>query len=307
MDENKLKFENKNDFQLLLIKPCYGEHNLSDENISKIQSIDKLNFNSETYTDDIIKIDAYEDVLCNSDIFIDIITDKLLIDKYNKDSNIEVESQVISEIPNYIYELLYIKNINKDQEPFNEIASLLNTNDDKIYGNALLMKTYIPSLSNSILIDNCILDNIKSILDSRVNTNIVIYDSEWSNKIVKGHLEDFANEFFDGNYSKCEIPFLLHNINIWYEICEGCSNTTCGKILEKPIYKCFWFTMITDNFRGNLYLDEVTKIINISNKLDFPFNAKAEWIDEETDEYGRKIIKNKYKILDLANNIFFPV
>jgi len=294
MDENKLKFENKNNFQLVLIKP------IDDSKI-----IDQLDYNSETYTDDIIKINIYEYILCNSDNFIDIISDNLLINKYNKECDIEIETQVVSELPNYVYELLYVKNINENQELINNIANLLNTNDDKIYGNALLIKTYIPSLSNSILIENCNLDNIKFILDKRVNTNIVIYDTEWYDKIVKGNLDDFAKNFFDSSYLKFEMPFLLHNINIWYELCDGCSNTTCGKILEKPIYKCFWFTMISDEFRGNLYLDEVKKIINISNKLDFPFNAKKEWIDDEIDNYGRKVVKNKYKILDLANN-FFP-
>jgi len=292
MDENKLKFENKDDFQLILIKPC---------------SINDLDFYSNTYTNDIIKIDTYENIICNSDNFIDTITDKLLISKYNSHKSIQVETQVISEIPNYIYELLYIQNITKENEPLNEIASLLNTNDEKIYGNAILMKTYIPSLSNSIVIVNCLLEHIKNILDSRINTNIVVYDCNWSDKIIKGPLEEFAEEFFDGKYLKLEIPFLMHNINIWYELCDGCSISLCGKILEKPIYKCFWFTMITDNYRGNLYLTEVNKIIKLSNKLEFPFNAKPEWLEDETDEYGRKIIKNKYKILDLVNNIFFPI
>ena len=36
--------------------------------------------------------------------------------------------------------------------------------------------------------------------------------------------------------------------------------------------------------------------------MDFPFNAKKEWLDDEKDEFSRKVIKNKYKILDLAYN-----
>jgi len=292
MDENKLKFENKDEFQFILIKPC---------------SINNLDFYSNTYTDDIIKLDVYENVKSNSDNFIDLITDKLLISKHNVEKSVQVETQVISEIPNYIYELLYIQNLKDGDDALNEIATLLNTNDEKVYGNAILMKTYIPSLSNSIIVVDCLLENIKSILDSRINTNVVIYDCEWSDKIIKGPLENFAEEFFDGKYFKLEIPFLMHNINIWYELCDGCSTSLCGSILEKPIYKCFWFTMITDVYRGNLYLSEVTKIIKLSNKLEFPFNAKKEWLEDEIDEYGRKVIKNKYKILDLVNNIFFPI
>ncbi len=58
--------------------------------------------------------------------------------------------------------------------------------------------------------------------------------------------------------------------------------------------------MITDEYRGSIYLDEVKKIINISNIMNFPFNPKSEWLNNEKDEFSRKVIKNKYKILDLA-------
>jgi len=282
MDENKLKFENKNNFQLIMIKP---------------NSISHIDFNSTNYTNELIKLDIYENIICNSENFTEIILEKLLLKKYN-----QVETILVSEMPNYIYEILYVPNLSTEE--VNELGTLINTNDEKIYGNALLMKTYIPTLSNSIIIEDCIVENIKDILDSRVNTNIVIYDSEWSNKIVVGNLENFAEEFFDDKYFKLEIPFLLHNINIWYELCDGCSNNLCGTLLVKPIYKCFWFTMITDEYRGNLFLDEVQKIIYLSNKIEFPYSAKKEWLEDEDDEYGRKIIKNKYKILDLANNFF---
>ena len=59
--------------------------------------------------------------------------------------------------------------------------------------------------------------------------------------------------------------------------------------------------MITDEYRGSIYLDEVKKIIDVSNKMIFPFTAKKEWIDDEKDEFSRKVIKNKYKVLDIAH------
>ena len=33
-----------------------------------------------------------------------------------------------------------------------------------------------------------------------------------------------SKSFFDEEFKKFETPFLLHNINIWYEPCDGCSN-----------------------------------------------------------------------------------
>jgi hypothetical protein len=283
--ENQLIFENENAFNIILIKP---------------HIINNLDWFHENYTDHLIELKCYEIISTNKNNFLEIISENLNLKKFKEKPNLEIVTQVISEIPNYIYEIIYIDKLTETEDTVNDIATLLNTNDSKIYGNAILIKTFIPSLSKSILITDITIFNIKEILDNRVKTNVVIYDGEWSNTIIKGNLDDFAKSFFDEEYKKFESTFLLHNINIWYEPCEGCSTKMCGKVLERPIYKCLWFTMITDEYRGSIYLDEVKKIIDISNKMDFPFNAKKEWLDEETDEFSRKVIKNKYKILNLA-------
>jgi hypothetical protein len=286
MEDNNYKFENTGTFDILLIKPT---------------EIDHLDWKSVSYTNDILNLDCYELLTASSENFINILAENLQIDKYNyRKDLVEVVPQVICEMQNYIYEILYIDEINENDDKINNLGNLLNINGKKIYGNVILMKTYVPSLSKSIIIENIIKDDIKIILDKRVNTNIVLFDSEWSDKIVIGNLEEFANTFFEGPYYKFETGFLMHNINIWYELCEGCSTKTCGTIIQKPVYKCLWFSMITDEYRGSLYLDEVKKIIKISEKLDKPYNPKEEWIAEEKDEYNRKVIKNKYKVLDLA-------
>jgi hypothetical protein len=285
MEENTLKFENIDNFNIILIKP---------------ENIDHLDWNDDNYTLNISELSCYEIIDTNKDTFLEIISEKLNVEKFKNKKNLEITTQIISEIPDYIYEIIYITDLNETDDIINNVASLLNTNDNKIYGNAILLKTFIPSLSNSILINNITINDIKYILDGRVKTNIVIYDGEWSDKIVIGKIEDFANSFFDENYTKLEIPFLLHNINIWYELCDGCSTMICGNILEKPVYKCIWFTMITNEYRGSIYLNEVEKIIDISKKIEYPFTPKTEWINDEIDDYSRKIIKNKYKVLNLA-------
>jgi hypothetical protein len=287
MDNSQLIFENDDNFSVILIKPT---------------DIDHLDWLHENYTLQITELNCYDIINTSKNNFLEMISDKLNLSKFKDKTGLEVTTQVICEIPNYIYELIYVDELTEKDDVINNVASLLNTNGNKVYGNAILMKTNIPSLSKSILITNVILSNIKDILDGRVKTNVVIYDGEWSNKIVSGNLEDFANSFFDETIKKFETPFLLHNINIWYEPCDGCSTKTCGKVLERPIYKCIWFTMITDEFRGSIYLDEVKKIIDISNKMDFPFNPKPEWMEDEKDQFTRQVIKNKYKILDLAYN-----
>jgi hypothetical protein len=284
--EEKFKFENTNNFNMLLITP----------NIISLFDHNDLN-----YLENIINLNVYENIIFNSENFIDLLSEKLEISKYNKE--LELTTQVILEIPNYIYEIIYIKELKDTDDKINEIGNLLNTNGENIYGNLLLMKTYIPSLSDSILIKDTIKEDIQTILNARAYINIVIYDNEWTNKFVKSNnLEEFANIFFEDKYYKCEMPFLLHNINIWYELCDGCSKTLCGKLLERPIYKCIWFTKINEDYKGNLSLNEVNKIIKLSNILEFPFNPTEDMLKDEFDSYKRKIIKNKYKILDKVYN-----
>lgn len=284
----KFTFENTNIFNIILIEPC---------------SIDNLNWSDIDYINKIMNMNIYKNLSANPDNFLDIVSDNLLILLYKDKENIEVTTQLVAEIPNYIYEILYVKDLLATDGQFNSIGSLLNTNGDDIYGNVIIMKTYIPSLSKSIIIEDCLLINIKEILNNRNKTNIVTYDEKWSNETVSGSIDKYADDFFDDKYSKCEISFLQHNINIWYELCDNCSLTLCGMIIEKPIYKCLWFTKINDEYRGSLYLDEVQKIIKISNILPFPFNIKEEWIKDEIDEYKRNVIKNKYKTLDLVYHI----
>ena len=285
---DNLKFENIDNFNLLLIKPC---------------DISNLDWNLSNYIDNILDLNIYENINSNSSNFIKLLSDNLELSKYNENKNLELTTQIIAEMVDYIYEIIYINNLSELHDIYNGVASLLNTNETKLYGNVILIKTFMSSTSNSMLIQNCYKSDIQLILNLRVNTNIVIYDGEWENKIVNGDISTFASSFFDDKYYKLEVSFLLHNINIWYEICDGCSTILCGKLLDKPIYKCLWFTMISNEYRGNLTLDEVNKIIKISLKLDYPYHPNVEWLKEEKDEYGRKIIKNKYKILDYVYNL----
>lgn len=288
--ENNFNFENIDTFDILLIYPG---------------SIDNLDWNNLDYVNNIIKLDYYNIIKANSVNFIDILSENLELIKYRDKKNlVEVTTQIINESPNYIYEMLYVEDLNSTDNVFNSVASLLNTKEEKIYGNAILIKTFIPSLSKSIIMKNILVSDIKYILENRIKTNIVIYDELWRDESIYD-LEKFAKSFFEDKYYKLEIPFLLHNINIWYEIDDFSTNkllNICGTILDKPIYKCFWFTMITDEYRGSIYLDEVNKIIKLSYKLELPYSVKNEWNKDETDSYNRKVIYSKYKVLDLAYN-----
>ena len=93
--EDKFNFENKDNFNLLLIKT---------------NTISQFDYNDKNYLDNIINMDIYENVLFNSDNFTDLLYDKL-ISKYKKEvllKELELFTQVILEIPDYIYEIIYV-------------------------------------------------------------------------------------------------------------------------------------------------------------------------------------------------------
>ena len=297
---SSILFENKNNFDILLIKE-------SDINF--------LDWKDPEYIKNICNQDIYTVITTNSENFLKDIHSNLKsnenINLVSERFNIELETQIICELKEYTYELLHLilydENGNRilNNDNINDVATLLNLKEKYINYNSILIKNYLPINNKSSIIINSSIDDIKIILDSRANTKIVTYDGDdWKEEIFIGDLENYAKEFFDDKCIKLEIPFLKHNINIWYEIFEGKNINICGTLIKKPIYKCFWFTMNTDEFRGSLSLDEVQKIIKISHHLEFPYTTKDEWIAEEFDEYNRLVIKNKYRILDFVNNFF---
>lgn len=285
--EDTIIFENKDTFSVLLINPI---------------NIDNLDWKNSDYVDLVANLNVYSVIETDPNTFSNVIYRNVITDKFIEKG---ATTQLIMECPEYIYELIYVEQLKETDAELNGVATLLNTNGEKIYGNVLLLKTFISSDSNSMLLNNCTIDDITNILNSRVNIKVVLYDGEWSEKVIFGNLhtiEEFANEYFDDVYKKLECGFLLHNINIWYELCDGCSKTICGNLLDKPIYKCIWFSKLTDTYLTSIYLDEVKRIINLSTKMEFPFKVNEDWTKDEVDEYNRKIIKNKYKILKIAEN-----
>jgi len=285
INDQTLHFENKNDFSFLTV--C-------------INNLESLKWSNPTYLDDILNLDIHQIVNTNPKNFLNDVIKYLDFNDYNENSDLMIETQLISEFPEFIYEMIYINNIKKDDKIKNDLATLLIINGEIIYGNIIILKTSLPKYTDNLIFINTEKLDIKNIFENRINTKVVIYDGEWSETIVIGKIEDYAKDFFDDTYLKFEIGFLKHNINIWYEKLDGCNSSICGKILEKPIYKCIWFTMVNDEYRGSLSLDEVIKIILLSHKLNNPYEPFAEWILDEKDDLGRNKIKNKYRILEKA-------
>lgn len=288
---DKVVMENNNTFECLIIKPGTIQH---------IPWIDP------NYAGKLMDLDLLKTVKTNSDNFIEVVATNLEVDKF-KIKNMSVKTEIVAEEPYYLYEMLYVdlekaQEYHKD-ENLNELASLININGDKIYSNAIVFRSYLPSLSDSMTLCTVTKEDLRRVLHDRVHTKIVICDDgTWFEDRVVGDITKYAETFFDGEkYHKIEIPFLMHNINIWYSVSEYGDANMCGNIIDDTIEKCIWFSMKSDEFRGNITLDEVKKIIKLSKVLT-DYKTPADLLEEKTDNLGRKIIYNKYKVLDWVYN-----
>ena len=230
----------------------------------------------------------------------------------------DVKVHVISENVDYIDEIMYIDVFPeyKIESLKNEFATLLNIDGEIIFGNAIITRTMIPSTDN--ITDNSAnmwyidinSSDIEEMLHRRVNTNVVVYDSDeelYSNLQLSGSLDTFAETFFGEaqyTYKKLELGFLKHNLNIWYSENKYGSLDVFGNILPElaRVDRMIVFTMWTDNYRGNIYLDEFNKIKYLSKKLK-DYNVKEEYETESFDHLNRLIIKNKYRVLNTVYNM----
>lgn len=186
----------------------------------------------------------------------------------------------------------------------NEFGTLINTKGKTVYGNLLITKTQIQQTNTSMKFVNMEMEDLYKVFKSRAEHQGVIYeDGEFKEYIWKGdksNLKNVLDDIFDGENPKhIEFPFLLHNINIYYRSLnkEKYDKHVLGKLVEVPIYQCFIMTYLTDDLFGNITLKEVKDIIYLSNILE-EYKPDQDLLKDEFDEFNRKIIKNKYRILN---------
>lgn len=293
-DNDKIKFENKGNFNIMIISP------------NKIKEIDWM---KEDYLDILLEGEYIDIINSNPENFITDVGTNLNITNYKYP---DVKTVLFYEEPNYHYELMYVNMLPeyKKEEIDNEFSLLLqNYGDEKIYGNVILLKTYVPinNITKNVF-SNISKEDIKRILYDRVHTKVITYDNgDYEEKRVFGPMDNYAESFFDEedkyNIQKIELAFLSHNINIWFTKFDYGEEGICGDLLKHiRINKCIVFTLIDDNYRGNLSMDEFKKIKLLSNKLDNNFLTPEEISKDEKDSLGRDIIKNKYRILELMYN-----
>jgi len=273
--------------------------------VIKPGSISHLSWTDEKYIDKILDLNLYEIVEYNDDNFLDLVDKYLDIDNCEIDK-LTITNEIIGDEPYYMYEMMFIDLSDHIAENMieNEIGTLFSLESTKIYSNIIILKTHLPSLSDEINLCSITKLDLNNILLNRVYTKIVIWDdSKFIEQRIIGDIKDYAKIFFDDEYfEKKEILFLNHNLTIWYTTSYG-EKGICGRLIDKPIDKCLIYTMKSEEYRGNITLNEIQKIIKLSNILEVDtLNTPEEFSLEKYDKLGRKIIYTKFKILDFIYN-----
>jgi hypothetical protein len=297
--DNILYFENKEPFKALVITP----NKIDGRDWSHPDYL--INLANETFC-------TYELVNPNKEDYINFLHKSLALEEYTKTTNSEpyLKVQVIAEEENYVYEIMYIEMDQGPEKLLNEFATLLNINNDKIIGNAILTRSYISSTDSKMQLDNITPEIVESVLFNRAHTKVILYNSdndEYEESLVIGSMDEFAELYFaEKKYviKKKEISFLKHNLNIWYtEDTYGTPNVIGNLLPNINIDKAIIFSMWAEEFRDSISLIEFNKIKYLSNKLS-DYTTPPEYEKEEKDEHGRNIIKNKYKVLNEIYNKF---
>jgi hypothetical protein len=280
---SELKIFNEKPFYILVIEPG---------------SIKELDWNNPNYIQSLISQPFVKTYEIEPDKFFNKIEEYLKIG--TDGTNTHLMTEIISDEPNYNYEIIYVDTLNKKSNmEHNELASLIHLENEIIKGNCILIRNYIPTLSNDMLISDMNTSYLHKILRRRGMISVVAWEDSWREEEFYGDIENYADKFFEGEkYNKVEIAFLKHNLNIWYLESEYGVKNVVGNLINVPIEKCFIFTKLTNFIKGWITKDEVNKIIKLSTILEPTFKPDNKWFEDEKDETGRKIIKNKYRILD---------
>ena len=287
--ENNLD-KNKTTFQVMLVEPNdIGEQDWANADyIRSVLDTDYAHFKQVT--------------LPNNDDR-EYLKDLGLLLKYPEFNKPIIESHVIAIEKDYVYEIIYMKFEPKDEDvdkiKANGVGILFDMQGDPVFNNVILQKLYSPLDGSEKRYVDITIKDLEHIMYKRLNTTVIVYeDDEFREEEIPGPTEKFGELFFQDEYTsvrKKELCFLKHNINVWYLTDNQFGNHITGKLLENnpKIFKCAFFSLLTNDRRDNLYLEELKKIIELSNHLE-KFTLE---LNEDIPEDFEILKKNKYQLL----------
>lgn len=277
-------------FKAILIKPF---------------SIDKYDWAQCDYIDDLLNNEGCSEINIpyDNNTMLGNIGNLLEISNFN---NPLVQTHSLDVTPEYIYEIIYMKYKTEEEDiekmSPNNFATLIDLQGEDIVNNAILLKLHLPKDQSKKTYVDLTKKDIVELMRGRLHTSVVVYeDDEFREEIIPGPIDKFAEIFFEDDNSRIkqeELGFLKHNLNIWYLADEYGEPNVCGKLIDNKlkIFKCFIFTKITEDRRGHLTLDEVNKIIYLSNQLE-DFKTPTKYLkDFELDDMNLERLENEEPI-----------
>jgi len=285
LPKEEIKMDNSANFLAMVIKP---------------NTISDFDFNSSTYLNDIFK-NNHEIFEIEPENFMESIGSKLQVNNYKIENKVNtLKNNVFFQDKNYLYEIIFI-NLDKENQVdnVNELASLINIEGDQIYGYAIILKTWIPIESVEMKFVDVKLEDIINILSNRKEPlAVILEDGEYYEQRISD-IDIFALKFFgEDYYDKKELGILHHNLNLWYSKNDYGEKLT--NLVDVKVDRCIFFSFQYQNYRCDLTMDEVKKLIKMASKNIFTVDEKI--LEEEKDNFGRIINKNKFRILNMMYN-----
>lgn len=279
-------------FEVVIIKPNVVEH---------------LDYNRADYISEILKVDCYEKETTTTEKIGLVFAQYLNSENY---IGCNAQTNICYETSEYLYEICYldIPEDKKCTETYNQIASILDITNQQIFGTAVLIKTYLPINTLDMSLVDFTKEDIKKILESRVNHYGVFIDTDQNMSAINFRdLEPKLRNLLDEepkDLAKIELPFLKHNFIMYY--CKDSmdqENKLVYDLAQTKIYgDVFIVSMMTETIFTDITVDEVKKMIAISKYGPDAWQAKDEDDKEERDENGRIMIKSKHRILQKRFN-----
>lgn len=279
-------------FEVVIIKPNVVEH---------------LDYNRIDYISEILKVDCFEKETTTTEKIGLVFAQYLNSENY---IGCNAQTNICYETSEYLYEICYldVPEDKKSTETYNQIASILDITNQQIFGTAILIKTHLPINTLDMSLVDFTKEDIKKILESRVNHYGVFIDTDQNMKAINfKDLDSKLRELLDENpkdLAKIELPFLKHNFTMYY--CKDSideENKLVYDIAQTKIYgDVFIISMLTDTIFTDITVDEVKKILAISKYGNDAWQANDDDDKEERDENGRILIKSKHRILQKRFN-----
>lgn len=222
---------------------------------------------------------------------------------------------------NNLFQLCHIDpadNTNMESRGNNYLASLLTLNNILIDGTAIFINIYLDTYNNMKNVDSTIEDLLSILISKKIHYGVYLgYDGSidqicFNNNKEVINLDTYLSKntsieqcLLDNNYKELEICLYKFNLNIFIQNIDSMEednidntkiNYNITKLLRMQTYGNIIITSrTTESIFGDLTYSDVTNMLKISHTN---WDLTKNELEDEKDNMGRYIIKNKYKILN---------